>query len=74
MSKGTHKMRSRNAVTKAKHLPNDQATKATCITPEAFANLKEALEDALAFERDERRDLNLTRIQIPCPPKPAIDT
>jgi hypothetical protein len=30
---------------------------------EAFANLKHALEDALAFERGERRDLNATRIE-----------
>jgi hypothetical protein len=66
-------MTSRNAVIKAKHSPNDQTTKATCITPEAFADLKKAFEDALAFERDERRNLNLTRIQIPCPAKPAID-
>jgi hypothetical protein len=35
----------------------------------AFADLKEAIEDALAFERGERRDLNVTRIQVPRPPR-----
>jgi hypothetical protein len=30
---------------------------------EAFGDLKEVIEDALAFERGERRDLNVTRIQ-----------
>ena len=36
---------------------------------EAFADLREALEGALAFERGERRDLKVTRIQAPRPPK-----
>lgn len=36
---------------------------------EAFADLKEALEGALAFERGERRDLHVTRIRAPHPPK-----
>jgi hypothetical protein len=39
------------------------------MSDEAFADLKEALEGALAFERGERRDLNVTRIQAPRPPK-----
>lgn len=30
---------------------------------ETFINLKKALDDALAFERGKRRDLNVTRIQ-----------
>ncbi len=30
---------------------------------EAFADLKKALEDAVAFERGQRRDLKRTRIQ-----------
>ena len=33
------------------------------ITKEAFDDLTRALEDALAFELGERRDLNVTRIQ-----------
>lgn len=39
------------------------------MSEEAFGDLKEALEEALAFERGERRDLNVTRIQAPRPPK-----
>ena len=33
------------------------------ITHEAFANLTQALEDALAFERGKLRDLRVTRVQ-----------
>ena len=33
------------------------------ITRKAFLNLTQALEDALAFELGERRDLRITRIQ-----------
>ena len=36
---------------------------------EAFADLKKAMEHALAFERGKRRDLKVTRIQDPRPPK-----
>jgi hypothetical protein len=36
---------------------------------EAFADLKKAMEDALAFERGKRLDLKVTRIQGPSPPK-----
>lgn len=39
------------------------------ITHEAFEDLKQALEDALAFERGKRRDLNVMRIQGPRPLK-----
>jgi hypothetical protein len=46
-----------------------QSDKRNCINDEAFADLKEALEHALAFERCERRDLKVTRIQGPRPPK-----
>ena len=38
---------------------------------EAFALFKEALEDVLAFERGERRDLKVTRIQAPALRKPS---
>ena len=34
------------------------------ITNEAFIDLTQALEDALAFELGERRDLRVTRIQV----------
>jgi hypothetical protein len=36
---------------------------------EAFADLKKATKDALAFELGKRRDLRLTPIQGPRPPK-----
>jgi hypothetical protein len=39
----------------------------------AFANLKQAGEDALAFERGERRDLQVTRIQAPRPAKDRME-
>lgn len=35
----------------------------------AFTDLKKAMEAALAFERGKRRDLRVTRIQGPRPPK-----
>jgi len=35
----------------------------------AFLQLKEALEGALAFELGERRNLTVTRIRVPRPPK-----
>ena len=37
------------------------------MSDKAFANLKEAMEDALAFERGKRRDLKVTRINVPRP-------
>ena len=46
-----------------------QTNKANYMSAEAFADLKEAMADALAFERDQRRDLKVTRIQAPRPPK-----
>jgi putative transcriptional regulator len=46
-----------------------QTNKANHMSAEAFGDLKEALEGALAFERGERRDLKVTRIQAPRPPK-----
>ncbi len=39
------------------------------MSDEAFADLKEAMESALAFERGDRRDLKITRIRAPRPPK-----
>jgi putative transcriptional regulator len=46
-----------------------QTNKTNYMSDEAFADLKEALEGALAFERGDRRDLKVTRIQAPQPPK-----
>ena len=46
-----------------------QTNKTNYMGEEAFADLKEAMEDALAFERGQRRDLKVTRIQAPRPPK-----
>lgn len=39
------------------------------MTDEAFADLKEAMEDAVAFEHGRRRDLKVTRVQAPRRPK-----
>lgn len=41
----------------------DQRSKS--ITHDAFVGLKQALEDALAFELGQRRELNVTRIKAP---------
>jgi len=46
-----------------------QTNKTNYMSEEAFADLKEAMEGAVAFERGERRDLKVTRIQTPRPPK-----
>jgi hypothetical protein len=46
-----------------------QRKKTEYMSDEAFADLREALEGALAFERDERRDLDVTRIRAPRPLK-----
>ena len=40
------------------------------MSDEAFADLKEALGDALAYESGKRSDLPVTRIRVPRPPKP----
>jgi putative transcriptional regulator len=48
---------------------NVQTNKTNYMSDEAFADLKEAMEGALAFERGKRRDLKATRIQAPRPPK-----
>jgi len=46
-----------------------QTNKTNYLSEEAFADLKEAMEDAVAFERGKRRELKVTRIQAPRPPK-----
>jgi hypothetical protein len=54
---------------KTKDSPKSQTSKTTYMSDEAFADLKQGLKDALAFERGERRELEVTRIQAPRPPK-----
>jgi hypothetical protein len=44
-----------------------QTNKTNYMSDEAFAELKGAMEDSLAFERGKRRDLKVTRIQAPRP-------
>ena len=46
-----------------------QTNKTNYLSDEAFADLKNAMEDALAFERGKGRDLKVTRIQALRPPK-----
>ena len=46
-----------------------QTNKTNYMSDEAFGDLKNAMESALAFERGKRRDLKMTRIQAPRPPK-----
>ncbi len=46
-----------------------QTNKANYMSDDAFADLKDAMKDTLAFERGKRRDLKVTRIQAPRPPK-----
>jgi len=40
-----------------------QTNKTNYMSEEAFGDLKEAMEGALAFERGERRELKVTRVQ-----------
>ena len=42
-----------------------QTNKTNYMSEEAFADLKEAMEDAVAFERGKRSDLKVTRIRAP---------
>src|SRR6476660_9112232 len=46
-----------------------QTNKTNYLSDEAFADLKVAMEDAVAFERGKRRDLKVTRIRALRPPK-----
>ena len=46
-----------------------QTNKTNYMSDEAFGDLKAAMVDALAFERGRRRDLKVTRIKAPRPPK-----
>jgi hypothetical protein len=46
-----------------------QTNNTNYMSDEAFADVKEAMEDALAFERGKPHDLKVTRIQAPRPSK-----
>lgn len=46
-----------------------QTNKTNYMSDDAFADLKAAMEDALAFERGERRKLKVARIQAPRRPR-----
>jgi hypothetical protein len=56
-------MESRNT----KDPPKAHANKTTYMSDEAFADLEQALKDALACERGEHRGLKVSRIQGSCP-------
>ena len=56
---------------KAKRSCGVQPSNGREMSDEAFADLNEALEDAIAFERGQRRDLPVTRIQA-LPPLKAM--
>jgi hypothetical protein len=42
------------------------------MSADTFADLKIALEDALAYERGERKDLKITRIQVSKPVRTSV--
>jgi hypothetical protein len=46
-----------------------QTNKTNYMSDEAFGDLKEALEGALAHEQGGSRDLHVSRIRAPHPPK-----
>ena len=46
-----------------------QTDNTSLMSEKTFADLKEAMEDALAFERGHRRDLKVTQVQSPRPRK-----
>lgn len=54
---------------KVKDSPKAQTNNTTCMSDKAFAALRKALEEALAFECGQRRDLQVTRIQATRSPK-----
>jgi putative transcriptional regulator len=54
---------------KASKTRKRQTNKKNYMSDEAFADVKEAMEDALNFERGKERDLKVTRIRAPRPPK-----
>jgi hypothetical protein len=59
-------------IMKAKDSSKARRNKATHMRDEAFADLKQALEGALAFERGERRELRVRRTEGSRPPKAPV--
>ncbi len=56
----------------AKRTRKAQTDRATYMRDEAFADLTQALEDALAFELGELREVRVTRIEGSRPPKASV--
>lgn len=56
----------------AKGTSKVQTKKTHNMGDEAFADIKQALEDALAFEGGERRELRVTRIEVSRPSKASV--
>ena len=54
---------------KTAKIQKTQTNKKNYMSDEAFADLKEAMEDSIAFEQGKRRDLKITRIRLPQAPK-----
>ena len=59
-------------VMKARGTRKVRTKKTNYMSDEAFADLKQALEGALAYERGSRRELVVTRIEKPVPPKGGL--
>jgi hypothetical protein len=59
-------------IMKVKDSSKERRNKATHMRDEAFADLKQALEGAFAFERGERRELRVTRIEGSRPPIASV--
>jgi hypothetical protein len=57
---------------KVKESPKAQTNNTTYMSDKAFAALRKALEEALAFECGQRRDLQVTRIQATRSPKSNV--
>lgn len=51
----------------AKKARRVQTNKTNYVSDEAFADINEAMKDALAFERGERRNLKVTTLCAPLP-------
>jgi hypothetical protein len=57
----------------AKRSNTTQTNKTNYMSDGAFADLKQAVEDALAYERGERCDVHVTRIKAPRPRKDRME-
>lgn len=50
--------------------PKTKVSKTNYMNDKAFLDLQAALEDALEFERGRAKELHVTRIVFPKPPRP----